>query len=126
MGPRKGLEGMARLQRGQGWRQVPVPRRLSGPGQRQPAGPGEAGDLVAALLLCEPFVPLGPQPPPPMTSGLSADMTATGGGSLAAVHVSTLDLLRAHWPEIMSPMQVGGRNIRSGRLAFFSLLFLIH
>lgn len=98
--------------------------------QRQPAGPGEAGDL-AAPLLSETFVPSGPRPWLPMTSGLSVDMTATGGGSLALVHVSTLDLLRVHWPEIMSPMQVGGRNIRSGRLAFFSPLppfffFLIH
>lgn len=69
-----------------------------------------------------------PAPLPPLAAydkRLSVDMTATGGGSLAPVHVSTLDLLRVHWPEIMSPMQVGGRNVRGGRFGgfFFSLLF---
>lgn len=80
---------------------------------------------LAAVLLREMCVPL-----PPLAAydkWLSVDMTATGGGSLAPVHVSTLDLLRVHWPEIMSPMQVGGRNVRSGRFGFFFFPpFLIH
>lgn len=104
----------------------PRPAGCPGRASANQPGTGEAGGLAAAPLRCEPFVPLGPRPRPPMTSGLSVDMTATGGGSLAPVHVSTLDLLRVHWPEIMSPMQVGGQNIRSERLAFFLPSFLIH
>lgn len=68
-----------------------------------------------------------PRPRPAVTSGLSVDMTATGGGSLAPVHVSTLDLLGAQWPEIMSPMRVAGWDIRGGRLGVCCpLFFLIH
>lgn len=46
------------------------------PGQGQPAGLGRVGDLLAGVLLCE---TLAPPAQPPMTSGLSVDMTATGG-----------------------------------------------
>lgn len=137
------------------WVQLPAgpasPRAKEGPGKgwpdRRAAGAGrrvhtsrslsdlagaheqpleKRASLAAVLLLREMCVPL-----PPLAAydkWLSVDMTATGGGSLAPVHVSTLDLLRVHWPEIMSPMQVGGRNVRSGRFGFFFFFppFLIH
>ena len=95
-----------------------MPRRLSGPASANQPAP-EKRAIWRLPCSARRLSPSGPRPRPPMTSGLSVDMTATGGGSLAPVHISTLDLLRVHWPEIMSPMQVGGRNIRSGRLAFF-------
>lgn len=111
--PSWGQQGSAVRPHGPAVRAVPGQRQAAGLRGVSPFG-GRSG------LGGEMFVPLLPHPA--MTSGPSADMTAAGGGSLAPVHVSTLDLLGVHWPEIMPPMEVGGRNI-GGRFAFFPFLF---
>lgn len=99
-GPEEGAgDGVARLRGGWAGRWVGQLARVS----QQP--------LIWPWWLCS-VRQLSPSHPwPPVTSGLSGDMTATGRGSLAPVRVSTLDSLGVHWPEIMPPMRVGGQNI---------------
>lgn len=79
-----------------------------------------------AVPLCETFVPLPPQASYDKWAFSRYDSHRRG--SLAPVHISTLDLLRVHWPEIMSPVRVGedGTFGVDGLVFFFFSFFLIH
>lgn len=118
-GPREGWPPTGQAQR-EGLDAGPGPRSLSSRASaNQPAWTnGPIGWRVS--LLREAFVLLRPQAADDKRAFSRYD--SHWWGSLAPGHVSTLDLLRVHWPEIMSPMRAGGRDIRSGRFGVFSPL----
>lgn len=80
-------------------------------GQRQPAWGARAicGRVSRSARRLPPPAPAAPD------KWAFSRFDSLWWGSLASVHVSTLDLLRVHWPEIMSPVCLGGRDFRSGR-----------